>query len=51
MAAGGAAIEILDAPLLDHFIRGGFVVLADRPEELVLSAVGRFWKLEATCGA
>ena len=38
--------RILDAPLLDHFIRGGFVVLADRPDELVLSAVGRFWKLE-----
>jgi hypothetical protein len=42
----GRSDRILDAPLLDHFIRGGFVVLADRPDELVLSAVGRFWKLE-----
>jgi hypothetical protein len=38
--------RILDAPLIDHFTRGGFVVLAERPDELVLSAVGRFWKLE-----
>jgi hypothetical protein len=38
--------RILDAPLIEHFTRGGFVVLADRPDELVLSAVGRFWKLE-----
>jgi hypothetical protein len=38
--------RILDAPLLDHFTRGGFVVLAETPEELVLAAVGRFWKLE-----
>jgi hypothetical protein len=37
---------ILDAPLLDHFTNGGFVVLAERPDELVLGAVGRFWKLE-----
>ena len=38
--------RILDAPLIDHFVRGGFVVLAERPDELVLGAVGRFWKLE-----
>ena len=38
--------RILDAPLLDHFTRGGFVVLADRPGELVLGAIGRFWKLD-----
>jgi hypothetical protein len=33
----------LDAPLLDEFTRGGFFVLADRPDELVLGVVGRFW--------
>ncbi|HEX6651325.1 MAG TPA: hypothetical protein VF072_01170 [Thermoleophilaceae bacterium] len=42
----GRSDRILDAPLLDHFTRGGFVVLADGPDELVLGAVGRFWKLE-----
>jgi hypothetical protein len=38
--------RVLDAPVLDNFTRGGFVVLTDRPDELVLGAVGRFWKLE-----
>lgn len=33
----------LDAPLVDQFTRGGFVVLAERPDELVVGAVGRFW--------
>ena len=33
----------LDGPLLDEFTRGGFVVLAERPDELVVGAVGRFW--------
>ena len=33
----------LDTPLLDEFTRGGFVLLADRPDELVLGVVGRFW--------
>ena len=33
----------LDAPLMDQFTRGGFVVLAERPDELVFGAVGRFW--------
>ena len=42
----GRSDRILDAPLLDHFTRGGFVVLAERPDELVLGVVGRFWKLE-----
>src|SRR5215203_4625828 len=32
-----------DAPLVDQFTRGGFVVLAERPDELVVGAVGRFW--------
>src|SRR4051794_34345857 len=38
----GRSDRILDAPLLDHFTDGGFVVLAERPDELVLGAVGRF---------
>jgi hypothetical protein len=42
----GRSDRILDAPLLDHFTRAGFVVLADRPGELVVGAIGRFWKLE-----
>jgi hypothetical protein len=33
----------LDAPILDQFTRGSFVVLADRPDELVVGGVGRFW--------
>jgi len=33
----------LDAPLVEGFTRGGFFVLADRPDELVLGVVGRFW--------
>jgi hypothetical protein len=31
-------------PLLDGFRGGGFVTLRDTPGELVLGAVGRFWK-------
>jgi hypothetical protein len=38
----------LDAPILEQFVRGGFVVLAERPGELVLGAVGRFWQPSAT---
>jgi len=33
----------LDGPLLEQFARGGFVVLAERPDELVWGVVGRFW--------
>jgi hypothetical protein len=33
----------LDAPFLEGFTRAGFFVLADRPDELVLGVVGRFW--------
>lgn len=36
----------LDEPLLDRFTGGGFTVLAERPDELVLGAVGRFWTLD-----
>ena len=31
-------------PIIDLFRRGGFVVLEDEPDELILGAVGRFWK-------
>ena len=33
----------LDRPLLDGMTAGGFVLLAERPDELVLGVVGRFW--------
>jgi hypothetical protein len=36
----------LDDPLLDGLSRRGFAMLAERPDELVLGAIGRFWKAE-----
>ena len=33
--------------ILEGFLRGGFVALADRPHELVVGAVGRFWLASA----
>ena len=30
-------------PIVDQMLRSGFVLLADRPEELVLGVAGRFW--------
>ena len=42
----GRSDRVLDAPLLDHFTNGGFAMLAERPDELVLGAIGRFWKAE-----
>jgi hypothetical protein len=33
----------LRRPILAQATRGGFVVLAERPDELVLGVVGRFW--------
>jgi len=33
----------LGAPIADELTRGGFVVLAARPDELVFGVVGRFW--------
>jgi hypothetical protein len=33
----------LARPILEQATRGGFVVLAERPDELVLGVVGRFW--------
>ena len=33
-------------PLLDEFVREGFVVLGERPDaELVLGGIGKFWRL------
>jgi hypothetical protein len=37
------AFRSLDRPLLTGLTRGGFVTLADRPDELVLGVIGRFW--------
>lgn len=37
----------LDAPLLGQFTSGGFVVLAERPDELVFGVVGRFWTADS----
>jgi hypothetical protein len=31
-------------PIVDDFRRAGFMVLAERPDELVFAAVGQFWK-------
>ncbi len=34
------------APLLDQFLRGGFLLLAEVPDrELVIGSIGQFWKL------
>ena len=33
----------LDGAILDGMSRGGFAVLAERPDELVFGVVGRFW--------
>lgn len=33
--------------IIDGFLRGGFVTLAERPHELVVGAVGRFWRVSA----
>jgi hypothetical protein len=34
-----------DAPILDQMTRGGFMLLAEHADELVLGVVGRFWTL------
>jgi hypothetical protein len=36
-----------EGTILENFLRGGFVTLADRPDELVVGAVGRFWLASA----
>jgi hypothetical protein len=35
--------RMLDVPILDQLTRGGFVLLADRPDEVIVGVVGRFW--------
>jgi hypothetical protein len=37
----------LRRPILGQATRGGFVVLAERPDELVLGIVGRFWRSDS----
>jgi hypothetical protein len=39
LQAGGG-----DQPLLDRFARQGFMVLGERPDEVVLGVIGRFWR-------
>jgi hypothetical protein len=36
-----------EGTILERFLRGGFVSLADRPDELVVGGVGRFWLASA----
>ena len=38
----------VDSPILEQFVRGGFVVLGERDDEVVLGGVGRFWELSAS---
>ena len=33
-----------EGTILESFLRGGFVMLAERPDELVVGGVGRFWQ-------
>ena len=35
-------------PVIDGMLRSGFVVLDDRPDELVLGVAGRFWTLDGS---
>jgi hypothetical protein len=35
---------VRDGTILESFLRGGFVMLADRPDELVVGAIGLFWR-------
>ena len=37
----------LDAPILGGMTKAGFVPLAERPDEVVLGVVGRFWSLDS----
>jgi hypothetical protein len=36
-----------EGTIVEGFLRGGFVTLADRPDELVVAGVGRFWRASA----
>jgi hypothetical protein len=37
----------LDGPVLEQMPRQGFVLLADRPDEVVLGALGQFWRFDS----
>jgi hypothetical protein len=41
--SGEVPRRVADAPILDQMSRGGFMLLAERPDEVVLGVVGRFW--------
>jgi hypothetical protein len=41
--SGESARRAPDVPILDQMARGGFTLLAERADELVLGVVGRFW--------
>jgi hypothetical protein len=41
----GRGAPARDGAILEGFVRGGFAVLADRPDELVVGGVGRFWQV------
>jgi hypothetical protein len=41
------ARRALDGPILDGMTGGGFALLADRPDEVVLGVVGRFWRADS----
>jgi hypothetical protein len=37
----------IDGPLIDRMRERGFTLLAERPDEVVLGAVGRFWSVDS----
>ena len=39
--------QVVAGPVIDGMVANGFVVLADRPDELVLGIAGRFWALNS----
>jgi len=43
--SGESARRAPDAPILDQMTRGGFTLLGEQADELVLGVVGRFWTL------
>ncbi len=40
----GRRVPAREGTILEGFLRGGFVILAERPDELVVGGVGRFWQ-------
>jgi hypothetical protein len=46
LGRGGRDPGVSARPVLDQMLRQGFVLLADRSDEVVLGAVGRFWHLD-----